>query len=65
MNMTDAQRKAIQKILKREGARKVTRESALKRLIEGGFLTPSGELSPNYGGPESPSHSDKVDSIAA
>ena len=37
-----------------EESKTLTREEATKRLIDEGFLTPAGNLSPMYGGESKP-----------
>ena len=49
--MNDAQRDAIRKQLdKRTKDATKTEQSARKFLIDGGFYTPEGKLTPAYGG---------------
>lgn len=50
--MSEEERRALLETLQAstEEAKNLTKEEATRRLIDGGFLTESGKLSPSYGG---------------
>jgi hypothetical protein len=51
--MDDRDRDEIRRRLRRyTAANTVSRETALAAMVRSGFLTPEGELTPEYGGPQ-------------